>query len=61
MMGRSRAIFRETALRRHAAGSARDEALRDVSPRLLGVLWSCAGLLGCGLLVLAGFVASLLR
>ena len=61
MTGRPRALFREAVLRRYAAGGMREESLRIVSPRLLVLLWTFTGLLGCGLLVLAAFVASLIR
>ena len=61
MTARPGALFRETVLRRYAAGGVRDESLRDVSPRLLALLWSCTGLLVSGLLALAALITSLLR
>ncbi len=58
---RPRAVFRDVVLRRYAAGGVRDEPLRDLSVRLLILLWTCTGLLGCGLLALAVFTAALTR
>jgi hypothetical protein len=53
-------IFREDALRRYASSWARDEPLRDVSPRLRATLWLIAALLGGTLLGVAVFVAMLI-